>query len=163
MLGVCIVFFFQAEDGIRDLIVTGVQTCALPISASDDAVSVAAEPYGPISTCAPPSMSSAYAGPARTASDPSSFRRSPTRRPRSPPAALVSSCQRRRPWRYSAAAPACAPLSDTTAPTTIASCAVATPRHAQRTTKLVIQPVIDGMAAHGNEARALESHEHRAV
>src|SRR5206468_5837506 len=25
-------FFFQAEDGIRDLIVTGVQTCALPIS-----------------------------------------------------------------------------------------------------------------------------------
>src|SRR2546421_1868563 len=31
-------FFFQAEDGIRDLIVTGVQTCALPISrvARDD-------------------------------------------------------------------------------------------------------------------------------
>src|SRR3989440_1583572 len=28
----CIIFFFQAEDGIRDLIVTGVQTCALPIS-----------------------------------------------------------------------------------------------------------------------------------
>src|SRR5688572_32424585 len=26
-------FFFQAEDGIRDLTVTGVQTCALPISA----------------------------------------------------------------------------------------------------------------------------------
>src|SRR2546421_4883476 len=25
------VFFFQAEDGIRDLIVTGVQTCAFPI------------------------------------------------------------------------------------------------------------------------------------
>src|SRR5204863_6350926 len=25
------VFFFQAEDGIRDLYVTGVQTCALPI------------------------------------------------------------------------------------------------------------------------------------
>src|SRR5216683_3758767 len=32
-------FFFQAEDGIRDLIVTGVQTCALPIltgSKADD-------------------------------------------------------------------------------------------------------------------------------
>src|SRR5256886_5720170 len=29
--GICI-FFFQAEDGIRDLTVTGVQTCALPIS-----------------------------------------------------------------------------------------------------------------------------------
>src|SRR5206468_9221122 len=27
-------FFFQAEDGIRDLIVTGVQTCALPICAN---------------------------------------------------------------------------------------------------------------------------------
>src|SRR2546430_3167639 len=27
-------FFFQAEDGIRDLTVTGVQTCALPISSS---------------------------------------------------------------------------------------------------------------------------------
>ena len=25
-------FFFQAEDGIRDIGVTGVQTCALPIS-----------------------------------------------------------------------------------------------------------------------------------
>src|SRR2546428_4210067 len=28
-------FFFQAEDGIRDLIVTGVQTCALPILGVD--------------------------------------------------------------------------------------------------------------------------------
>src|SRR5256885_2649575 len=28
-----LVFFFQAEDGIRDYKVTGVQTCALPISA----------------------------------------------------------------------------------------------------------------------------------
>ena len=27
-------FFFQAEDGIRDYKVTGVQTCALPISIS---------------------------------------------------------------------------------------------------------------------------------
>src|SRR3989440_9611082 len=30
-VGVWRFFFFQAEDGIRDLIVTGVQTCALPI------------------------------------------------------------------------------------------------------------------------------------
>src|SRR5256885_10453702 len=29
------VFFFQAEDGIRDYKVTGVQTCALPISQSE--------------------------------------------------------------------------------------------------------------------------------
>src|SRR5437016_12385432 len=28
----CSCFFFQAEDGIRDWSVTGVQTCALPIS-----------------------------------------------------------------------------------------------------------------------------------
>src|SRR5947209_20529529 len=36
LLGGCLVvlpsFFFQAEDGIRDIGVTGVQTCALPIS-----------------------------------------------------------------------------------------------------------------------------------
>src|SRR5256886_9195041 len=31
----CFVFFFQAEDGIRDLTVTGVQTCALPICLFD--------------------------------------------------------------------------------------------------------------------------------
>src|SRR5258708_24001411 len=30
--GLWIFFFFQAEDGIRDDLVTGVQTCALPIS-----------------------------------------------------------------------------------------------------------------------------------
>src|SRR6266498_1627785 len=32
----CIFFFFQAEDGIRDADVTGVQTCALPISKAGD-------------------------------------------------------------------------------------------------------------------------------
>src|SRR2546430_10011694 len=32
-----VVFFFQAEDGIRDLTVTGVQTCALPISSDEPA------------------------------------------------------------------------------------------------------------------------------
>src|SRR2546429_3721406 len=31
-------FFFQAEDGIRDVAVTGVQTCALPICAPTDHV-----------------------------------------------------------------------------------------------------------------------------
>src|SRR5687768_17802093 len=29
-------FFFQAEDGIRDVAVTGVQTCALPIFLGED-------------------------------------------------------------------------------------------------------------------------------
>src|SRR5699024_12233979 len=38
LLIVSIFFFFQAEDGIRDRNVTGVQTCALPISSG--AVSV---------------------------------------------------------------------------------------------------------------------------
>src|SRR5205085_7523994 len=33
-------FFFQAEDGIRDLTVTGVQTCALPICSNRSAVHV---------------------------------------------------------------------------------------------------------------------------
>src|SRR2546425_10140950 len=32
MHDICFFFFFQAEDGIRDKLVTGVQTCALPIS-----------------------------------------------------------------------------------------------------------------------------------
>src|SRR2546430_13625683 len=40
------IFFFQAEDGIRDLTVTGVQTCALPIS-HRDWVSLAGTPYAP--------------------------------------------------------------------------------------------------------------------
>src|SRR2546427_3067939 len=34
VLSIFVFFFFQAEDGIRDLTVTGVQTCALPISAT---------------------------------------------------------------------------------------------------------------------------------
>src|SRR5256886_10513334 len=36
------VFFFQAEDGIRDLAVTGVQTCALPICRTIKAIGQAA-------------------------------------------------------------------------------------------------------------------------
>src|SRR5256885_4535458 len=36
MIASCVcLFFFQAEDGIRDYKVTGVQTCALPIFAGD--------------------------------------------------------------------------------------------------------------------------------
>src|SRR4051794_41839332 len=37
-----LLFFFQAEDGIRDGRVTGVQTCALPISLDHTTASVAA-------------------------------------------------------------------------------------------------------------------------
>src|SRR5687767_15332194 len=36
-------FFFQAEDGIRDKLVTGVQTCALPISMSAVALAATAD------------------------------------------------------------------------------------------------------------------------
>src|SRR5437762_9285612 len=36
------IFFFQAEDGIRDTSVTGVQTCALPISDADDVAKLGA-------------------------------------------------------------------------------------------------------------------------
>src|SRR2546430_8719658 len=38
-------FFFQAEDGIRDLTVTGVQTCALPIFAAESDCLVIAAPH----------------------------------------------------------------------------------------------------------------------
>src|SRR6266536_3852023 len=37
-------FFFQAEDGIRDPLVTGVQTCALPIYVLLDQGRVALDP-----------------------------------------------------------------------------------------------------------------------
>src|SRR5256885_10779679 len=36
-------FFFQAEDGIRDYKVTGVQTCALPILSAQDYDAVVAD------------------------------------------------------------------------------------------------------------------------
>src|SRR5688572_33370127 len=39
-----IFFFFQAEDGIRDLTVTGVQTCALPILAPSEGRAQGLEP-----------------------------------------------------------------------------------------------------------------------
>src|SRR2546429_3256962 len=40
------IFFFQAEDGIRDVAVTGVQTCALPICYRLAAYRAHAEPHG---------------------------------------------------------------------------------------------------------------------
>src|SRR5688572_15110456 len=50
-------FFFQAEDGIRDLTVTGVQTCALPIS---DAQRI---DFGPLPVDAPVRGCAGQAGP----------------------------------------------------------------------------------------------------
>src|SRR5205823_8217000 len=42
-------FFFQAEDGIRDKLVTGVQTCALPILAAGLSESVTLRKIVPLS------------------------------------------------------------------------------------------------------------------
>src|SRR2546429_7334235 len=44
-------FFFQAEDGIRDVAVTGVQTCALPIYLGSLNGQAAGEPGGSPVTC----------------------------------------------------------------------------------------------------------------
>src|SRR2546423_10625955 len=38
------IFFFQAEDGIRDKLVTGVQTCALPILTAEALATVSDAP-----------------------------------------------------------------------------------------------------------------------
>src|SRR5207253_1390626 len=46
-------FFFQAEDGIRDGHVTGVQTCALPISRQEEALSWRAPREGLFLACGP--------------------------------------------------------------------------------------------------------------
>src|SRR5258708_30469476 len=43
----CVFFFFQAEDGIRDDLVTGVQTCALPISTKLTAENCPRKPLQP--------------------------------------------------------------------------------------------------------------------
>src|SRR5699024_11338407 len=45
----CFVFFFQAEDGIRDRNVTGVQTCALPICAADVVLNLSSATNGKLS------------------------------------------------------------------------------------------------------------------
>src|SRR2546429_8784178 len=39
----CLFFFFQAEDGIRDVAVTGVQTCALPIFVTGSILAISSE------------------------------------------------------------------------------------------------------------------------
>src|SRR3989441_11558305 len=46
-------FFFQAEDGIRDKLVTGVQTCALPISGATERIGFSGRWSNPIGHLAP--------------------------------------------------------------------------------------------------------------
>src|SRR2546430_2475527 len=52
-MSIIVCFFFQAEDGIRDLTVTGVQTCALPISARVRELEEARRQAGELKTDAP--------------------------------------------------------------------------------------------------------------
>src|SRR2546430_16250527 len=56
-------FFFQAEDGIRDLTVTGVQTCALPISAAGSAGDTPGTSNLPPSRSPPASAGSIFGSP----------------------------------------------------------------------------------------------------
>src|SRR5437016_11479211 len=51
----CVFFFSQAEDGIRDWSVTGVQTCALPISGNShlSAITIKSRRFQPTPTCGP--------------------------------------------------------------------------------------------------------------
>src|SRR2546425_9344759 len=92
-------FFFQAEDGIRDKLVTGVQTCALPIS--DDAAR-RTKKRDPGSRSLPRVLRAASSGPrARAAGlDRGSRRRAPWRAPvpgRSATRALPQDLRRLRP------------------------------------------------------------------
>src|SRR3712207_9091231 len=75
-------FFFQAEDGIRDIGVTGVQTCALPICRR------------------PPGEGSARAAPAGQDGPPAGARHGARVRARHPPAVLCA--LRLRPIRRAA-------------------------------------------------------------
>src|SRR5256884_1294839 len=50
---VTLFFFFQAEDGIRDVAVTGVQTCALPICSRTGKYFQAASPFRPRASNSP--------------------------------------------------------------------------------------------------------------
>src|SRR2546430_17274362 len=97
-------FFFQAEDGIRDLTVTGVQTCALPISCEQPpravlsqgrrATRVGRHARGPLGVCPPDDgarpgrLADAHAG--------SVCRATPTRYLRIPHSALRISLDLRR-------------------------------------------------------------------
>src|SRR5690349_21954216 len=70
-------FFFQAEDGIRDLYVTGVQTCALPIWATRSTPIPTRHGRKRFRKRRPPPVRP-HQGRKRPASFPSTNRRSPT-------------------------------------------------------------------------------------
>src|SRR2546430_5890570 len=74
------VFFFQAEDGIRDLTVTGVQTCALPISRP-----ATAAPSSPQASATRPSTQPSATRPAGAAPGTAPARPGAPARPSTPP------------------------------------------------------------------------------
>src|SRR5207249_11555491 len=81
MLVYCIIFFFQAEDGIRDRNVTGVQTCALPISRSSEAARrTSLRPVRPRGAARVPALAARHAHTGTRRREPSSRRRSEERR-----------------------------------------------------------------------------------
>src|SRR5262250_2464975 len=88
-------FFFQAEDGIRDTSVTGVQTCALPIFAEGvkRAVPAADQLYFDRGTLC--STSTPTPSPRR------SSRRSPDRTDAAIPKVLRVTCRSPQEWRNS--------------------------------------------------------------
>src|SRR2546426_9325773 len=86
-------FFFQAEDGIRDYKVTGVQTCALPISVAHPRRGRAKlSPHDPRSDllCDERSRTGGTEGQGRRGADDLSTRRRPA--PRARAAAVVTGC-----------------------------------------------------------------------
>src|SRR3712207_8453692 len=64
MIPVDVCFFFQAEDGIRDIGVTGVQTCALPIFLEGGDTSAASEARAYYPDGGAPKVSAPVASPA---------------------------------------------------------------------------------------------------
>src|SRR5438874_9318235 len=86
-------FFFQAEDGIRDLYVTGVQTCALPIWSPYDSTGAIDDSRG--GRKIDPLARSSYEGTNGTAPRPRAPRARRRRRSRHPPNARALPHQRR--------------------------------------------------------------------
>src|SRR5256886_15400103 len=85
----CCVFFFQAEDGIRDLTVTGVQTCALPISEKPTVATTTTRVGARGGNRAPRRPREREEGPAA---------RAPSPRSRSYPTPSASACSHRDWW-----------------------------------------------------------------
>src|SRR5256885_15397305 len=71
-------FFFQAEDGIRDYKVTGVQTCALPISLRERLARIERSLAQLTGALAPPSASVSPGVPAPRVADSSALPTPPT-------------------------------------------------------------------------------------